>query len=55
MDGELEALLSDLKTIVPKPDHAALESRLQTLLNDPDVDNGDISRILRAEFGAETL
>jgi len=49
-DPELRECIFELKAKMPPMDHAALESRLQSLLNDPDTDNADIIGILRREF-----
>ncbi len=39
-----------LKSKIPPADHAALDSRVQDLINDPETDDGDVISILRAEF-----
>jgi hypothetical protein len=49
-DPELRECLFELKAKIPPVDHAALESRLQSLLNDPDTDSNDVIDILRREF-----
>ena len=49
-DADLRECMFELKARIPPVDHAALESRLQALLNDPDTDNDDIIGILRREF-----
>ncbi len=46
----VDQYLTELKAKVPALDHAALESRAQALLNDPDVDEQDAIGILREEF-----
>jgi len=45
----LEAV-SDLKVKIPASDHAALDSRVQALMNDPSTDDDDVISILRSEF-----
>jgi hypothetical protein len=47
---ELRECVVELKAKIPSFDHPALESRLQSLLNDPDTDDDDIIGILRREF-----
>jgi hypothetical protein len=42
-----------LKSKIPPADHAALDSRLQELINDPEADDNDVISILRAEFDPE--
>jgi hypothetical protein len=39
-----------LKLKIPPEDHAALDSRLQELMNDPNTDDDDVISILRDEF-----
>ena len=34
----------------PTSDHAALDSRVQDLMNDPETDDADVISILRQEF-----
>jgi hypothetical protein len=43
-----------LKGKIPKADHAALESRRQALINDPDTDDNDVILILQREFDPAT-
>jgi hypothetical protein len=50
-DPEIIRCLQDLKSKIPVSDHAALASRLQALINDPEADNYDVVSILRQEFG----
>ena len=45
--------LAELKAKIPPADHAALESRMHALLNDPDADDNDVAAILREEFDPE--
>ena len=47
---EIEACIAALKLKIPAEDHAALESRLHALINDPDADANDVVMILRQEF-----
>ena len=49
----VDAFVAELKARVPGEDHAALESRAQALVNDPDVDDNDAILILREEFDPE--
>jgi hypothetical protein len=42
-----------LKTKIPPADHAALDSRVQELMNDPEADDDDVIAILLAEFDPE--
>ena len=42
--------VSDLKAKIPASDHAALDSRVQALMNDPSTDADDVISILRSEF-----
>ena len=39
-----------LKSKIPPADHAALDSRVQELMNDPNTDDDDVISILRLEF-----
>jgi hypothetical protein len=39
-----------LKLNIPPSDHAALDSRVQDLINDPSTDDDDVISILRSEF-----
>ena len=39
-----------LKSKIPPADHAALDSRVQELMNDPSTDDDDVISILRLEF-----
>jgi hypothetical protein len=43
----------ELKAKIPPADHAALESRMHALINDPDADDNDVIAILREEFDPE--
>jgi hypothetical protein len=45
--------MAELKAKVPAADHAALESRMHALMNDPDADDNDVIAILREEFDPE--
>jgi hypothetical protein len=52
-DPEITESLRLLKLKIPPADHAALESRLQDLMNDPSTDDDDVILILRSEFDPE--
>jgi hypothetical protein len=52
-DPKIDRCLEELKSKIPTADHAALESRLQGLINDPDTDDDDVILILRKEFDPE--
>jgi hypothetical protein len=39
-----------LKSKIPPADHAALDSRVQGLINDPSTNDDDVISILRSEF-----
>ena len=43
-----------LKLKIPAADYAALDSRLEALINDPSTDDDDVISILRAEFDPES-
>ena len=47
---KIDNCVAELKAKIPDADHAALESRLHALLNDPDADDNDVISILREEF-----
>ena len=49
----IDQCLAELKAKIPPADHAALESRMHALMNDPDVDDNDAIAILREEFDPE--
>lgn len=49
----VEQCLAELKAKIPPPDHAALESRMHALINDPEADDNDVIAILRQEFDPE--
>jgi len=49
-DPAILASVSDLKAKIPPSDHAALDSRVQALMNDPSTDDDDVISILRSEF-----
>jgi hypothetical protein len=49
-DSAITDAVSLLKSKIPTADHAALESRVQDLINDPETDDGDVISILRQEF-----
>jgi len=50
MAAKIEECVAELKSMIPVADHAALESRLHALINDPDADDDDVISILRQEF-----
>jgi hypothetical protein len=50
INPKVDNCVAELKARIPAEDHAALESRVQALINDPDADNDDIISILREEF-----
>jgi len=52
-DLEITESVRILKLTIPASDHAALESRLQELMNDPSTDDHDVISILRSEFDPE--
>jgi hypothetical protein len=52
-DPEITEGVRLLKLKIPPADHAALESRLQDLMNDPSTDDDDVILILRSEFDPE--
>jgi hypothetical protein len=47
---KIEQCLTELKAKIPAGDHAAVESRMHALLNDPDADDDDVVLILQTEF-----
>jgi hypothetical protein len=49
-DSEITETVRILKLKVPPADHAALDSRLQELINDPSTDDNDVIAILLDEF-----
>ena len=49
-DPEITESVRLLKLKIPPADHAALDSRLQDLMNDPSTDDDDVILILRSEF-----
>ena len=48
-DSALNEVVRILKLKVPPEDHAALDSRVQELMNDPSTDDADMISILRDE------
>ena len=52
-DSAITEVVRILKTKIPPADHAALESRLEALINDPSTDDEDVISILRQEFDPE--
>ena len=49
-DSAIAECVRILKSKIPPADHAALDSRLQDLINDPSTDDDDVISILRSEF-----
>jgi hypothetical protein len=49
-DPSIDAVVRELKSKIPASDHAALDSRVQDLMNDPSTDDADVVSILRSEF-----
>jgi hypothetical protein len=47
---KIDQCVVELKAKIPVADQAALESRMQALLSDPDADDNDVISILRQEF-----
>jgi len=52
-DAKIIRCVDELKSIIPREDHALLDSRLQALINDPDADDNDVVAILQKEFGPQ--
>lgn len=50
---KIDQCMVELKSKIPSADHAALESRMHALINDPDADENDVILILREEFDPE--
>jgi hypothetical protein len=51
--SSIDQVMVELKGKIPPADHAALESRMHALMNDPDADDNDVVAILREEFDPE--
>jgi hypothetical protein len=49
-DSAINEVVLILRSKIPLADHAALDSRLQELINDPSTDDDDVISILRDEF-----
>jgi hypothetical protein len=49
-DSAINEVVQILKSKIPPSDHAALDSRLEALINDPSTDDDDVISILRDEF-----
>lgn len=49
-DSAIREVVRILKLKIPPEDHAALDSRVQELMNDPSTDGDDVISILRDEF-----
>jgi hypothetical protein len=52
-DVEITDCVRLFKLKIPASDHAALDSRVQELMNDPSTDDDDVISILRNEFDLE--
>jgi hypothetical protein len=52
-DPAIIECVAELKAKIPLVDHAALDSRVQALINDPGTDDGDVISIIRSEFDPE--
>ena len=52
-DSAIVEAVRILKSKIPAADHAALESRVQELMNDPSTDDDDVIDIVRMEFDPE--
>ena len=48
--SRIDAAVAKLKSTIPLLEHAALDSRLEELLNDSSADRDDVILILRQEF-----
>lgn len=51
--ARIDECVATLKSTIPLPDHGALDSRLEELLNDSSADPDDVILILRQEFDPE--
>ncbi len=49
-DPAIIECVAELKAKIPQSDYAALDSRLQALMNDPSTDDRDVVSILLREF-----
>ena len=49
-DSAINEVVRLLKLKIAPEDHAALDSRLEALINDPSTDDNDVISILREEF-----
>ena len=49
-DSAISEVVRILKLKILPEDHAALDSRLEALINDPSTDDDDVISILRDEF-----
>jgi hypothetical protein len=49
-DSAINEVVRILKLKIPPSDHAALDSRVQELINDPNTDDDDVISILQDEF-----
>jgi hypothetical protein len=48
--ARIDECVAQLRSIIPLPEHGALDSRLEELLNDSNADPDDVILILREEF-----
>jgi hypothetical protein len=53
-DSAITECVRILKLKIPPSDHAALDSRVQELMNNPEADESDVISILRSEFDPES-
>jgi hypothetical protein len=51
--SQIDEYVARLKSIIPPPEHGALDSRLDELLNDPSASEDEVILILRHEFDPE--
>jgi len=49
----LDEYVARLKAMIPQMEHAALNSRVADLLNDPSADEEDVISILEQEFNRD--
>ena len=49
----IDQFIASLKSKIPQMEHAALDSRLEELLNDPNADEDDVIAILSQEFNPQ--
>ncbi len=51
--SQIDECVVTLKSKIPPMEHAALESRMEELMNDPSADTDDVISILLQEFDPE--